>query len=539
MASVTKTFKEDFYSNYKSTWTLVLSGTDLTVTTANQNLKYTHPTLTAKYVYSSKSYGSVLLEGIIYARYATANYRLGTIGKAKESSSGWLTKMTSGTAYTIANATNSTNGTPPVLYTVPASRYFDSSNPTVNALDIIARSYQTDTGWTTIYLDSGAKSSAENNNSTDKYNGYPDSDNVNVYWGKIGTIYYRVPPTIGTPTISKNTDGYYAGKTRVTVTVSSTAGYGGYISSTKLTIGSQSVSITGGTAANPANGSMYIDLNATGTFTPTLTVTDSRGQTATKSLTAITVSTYNSPAAVLNVERADSAGASNPSGTYALLTTQITYTSGAGKLAKPAVYVGSSSTETAVTWYTSRNSAGIVSGAISDWTNYHPTSPVVLYGLTGGIFSPDSAYTIKLTPKDQYGSGNSVEKQLPSQFFPLDFYQGGEGVAIGQMAVRNGLDVNMNTHFFQDVYFGSQKVSDIVFGSTVGGSGASSLQITDANCIGRSFIVATAMDISANVTYAQFVNHVSSTDIRSADGQIRFYFSSTLSANTRVNYIAW
>ena len=47
MASITKTFKEDWYSKYKATWTLVLSGTDLSVTAVGQNLKYAHPTLTA------------------------------------------------------------------------------------------------------------------------------------------------------------------------------------------------------------------------------------------------------------------------------------------------------------------------------------------------------------------------------------------------------------------------------------------------------------------------------------------------------------
>lgn len=523
MASVTKTFKEDWYSNYKATWTLVLSGTDLSVTAVGQNLKYAHPTLTAKYVYSGKSYGTVMAIGIIYARYASANYRLGTIGKVKESSSGNMVKMTSGTTYTIGNCTMYTNGDVPVLNTVPASRFFDSNNPTVKAIDIIARGYQEDMTFTDpVFLESGTKSTAEKNNSTDKDNGYPDGS-PNIYWGKIGTIYYRCPPTIGTPTVTKNTaGGYFKGKTTISVAITSTAHYGGYISKTKLTIGSQTKEITG-------NGTLSIALSTVGTFTPVLTVTDSRGQVATKNLAAITVQDYAAPTAVMEVERTDSAGAPADSGTSALLIADISYIKGAGNLVKPQVYIGSSSTEANVTWYTSRASNGIVSGAV-DWTNYNPASPVRLYGLITDQFQPTSTYTIKLYPKDVYGSGNAVEKQLPSQFFPLDLYAGGEGVAIGQAAVRTGFDVNMETRFLQDVYIGSFKISDLIAGTYVhNGASTTSITFTDTKCIGRSRIICGAQDAG---------NPPLRAALNSTTGQITVTLGSAVTV-MRVNYICW
>ena len=544
MASVTKTFTENEYSSYKATWTVNLTGYDLNVTATGQNVRITNPTLTAKYVHSSKSYGQIFLQSKIYAR----SILMGATVKSKEASSGsgYMVKMTSGTTYTIADATEYTtyNGHYSYQNTIAASRLFDSSNPTTSYIPITASGYDSmDNYWWDFSTGSGTKASADDNNSTEKYNGY-ENKSGQINWGTIGYVYYKVPPTIGTPTVTKNTPGgYFAGKTRITVNISSTAHYGGNIKETKLTIGNQVKTVTG----NPASGNLYIDLNTVGQFTPVLTVTDSRGQVATKNLTAITVQAYSAPAVIVDVERADSAGAPSGSGTKGVITATFTYISGAGNLVQPVVKVDGSSTEETVTWYSARRSDGAMDGnSIVNWTNYNPTSPVTLYGLMAREFSPNLGYNISVTPKDSYGSGIAREKQLPSQFFPIDVYGGdangngaGQGVSIGQMANGTGFNVGMETHFTDAVYFGSQKVSDMVFGSVVGGAGASSLTVTDANCIGRRFIVATAMDISANVTYAQFINHVSQTDIRSADGQIKFYFSSTLSSNTRVNYIAW
>ena len=520
MASITKTFTENGYSNYKSPWTLVLTCSDANVTAAGQNVTVAIPTLTAKYVYSSKAYGSVFVSGQMYAR----NILVAQFAKSKESSSGNMVKMASGTAYTIANANEYTTWWQRFSksYTIAASRLFDSSNPTTNALPITVKTFDATEPTYDVYMQSGAKSAGYNNNSADKYNEYLRSASY-TGWGTIGYIYYKCPPTIGTPTITKNTaGGYFKGKTTISVAIISTAHYGGYISKTKLTIGSQTAEITG-------NGTLSITLNTVGTFTPVLTVTDSRGQVATKNLTAITVQDYAAPTAVMEVERTDSAGAPADSGTSALLITNISYVNGAGNLVKPQVYIGSSSTEANVTWYTSRAANGIVSGAV-DWTNYSPASPVRLYGLITDQFQPTSTYTIKMYPKDSYGAGNAVEKQLASQFFPLDLYSGGEGVAIGQAAVRTGFDVNMETRFLQDVYMGSFKISDLIAGTYVyNSSSTSTITFTDTNCVGRSRIICGAQDAG---------NPPLRATLNSTTGQITVYLSSAVTV-MRVNYICW
>ena len=80
MASVTKTFTENEYSSYKATWTVNLTGYDLNVTATGQNVRITNPTLTAKYVHSSKSYGQIFLQSKIYAR----SILMGATVKSKE-----------------------------------------------------------------------------------------------------------------------------------------------------------------------------------------------------------------------------------------------------------------------------------------------------------------------------------------------------------------------------------------------------------------------------------------------------------------------
>ena len=76
--------------------------------------------------------------------------------------------------------------------------------------------------------------------------------------------------------------------------------YGGTISSATLTIGEQTV--TGST------GTLSIIPNTAGTFTPTLVVTDSRGQTTTKTFDPIVVQEYSSPTVNWGTIQSDTTG---------------------------------------------------------------------------------------------------------------------------------------------------------------------------------------------------------------------------------------
>ena len=95
------------------------------------------------------------------------------------------------------------------------------------------------------------------------------------------------PPTF--TAVTSSTGSYFKNVSTYTATISNLdPKYGATISSVVLTLGSQ-------TASRTTNGALSIAVNATGTFTPTIVATDSRGQSTTKTLTAITVSNHSEP----------------------------------------------------------------------------------------------------------------------------------------------------------------------------------------------------------------------------------------------------
>lgn len=102
-----------------------------------------------------------------------------------------------------------------------------------------------------------------------------------------GTVTLNAPPTF--TAAASSSAPYYANVSTYRVNLTNlSAKYGGTISSAVLTVGNQTVSRT-------TNGELAVALNNTGTFTPTVKVTDSRGQATTVNLSAITVASHTSP----------------------------------------------------------------------------------------------------------------------------------------------------------------------------------------------------------------------------------------------------
>ena len=418
MASQSQSYTENAYSSYKSTWTLILTGYDLTVTAEGQNVKLAAPTLQAKYVNSNKSYGGVILIGNVYAN----GINMGFFRKEKLSSSGYRVKMTSGTYYTIADSSNTFPTT--AMNQIAASRLFNSSNPTVKAIPITAISAP-DAAEGSIWLESGCNASSEKNNSTYRYNMYPGGNYPTISWGTIGYIYYKCPPVINSAVMSKSTaDGYWKDVTVVSVDVSASAKYGGNIAKTKLTIGDQSVEINGA-------GTLQLTVNAEGTFTPVVTVTDSRDQVATKTLADITVQAHSVGVSNLTAQRIDDATAAlDDEGTNALLTTTFERTVFSGNyLLKPTVKIAGVETN-AITWYTGYTDGGGFTGPVN-WSNYSPAGSVTLYGKMTSTFSTLSSYFISVTPKTTYDTGADIGATLAQSFHLLVDRAGGKGLGIG------------------------------------------------------------------------------------------------------------
>lgn len=254
----------------------------------------------------------------------------------------------------------------------------------------------------------------------------------------------NAPPTFTHSSISYDTAYIYTGLTTASVTVSDlSAKYGGNITDVTFTIGNQSVSRT-------TAGTLSILLDTVGTFTPTITVTDSRGQTATGSLDPITVSGYTAPVVSFTAERTAQNGTNDDEGAYATVDATFRYTDVVTTLVAPSVVLtddaGTQTTPT-VTWYKTRASDGTLSGAFTDWSTVAYGDTV--YGLIPNL-STQHSYQISIRPRDTEGTGTAIIQTVAPAFYTIDFLAGGHGIAFGQPATNAGFECSMDA-LFHDV----------------------------------------------------------------------------------------
>lgn len=314
-------------------------------------------------------------------------------------------------------------------WNITASEVFNSTNPTVASLPL--------TWQLTGYAGSADFATLKRNEhgsfmvvaSKDYASGEIIGD------ASVGVIKLNAPPTFDTTSLSIDTSSAYAGVTTASVDVSNlSALYGGYIAEAKLTIGNQSA-----TRAN--NGTISIPLNTVGTFAPTVSVTDSRGQVATQTLDAITVHEYTSPSVSFLVQRTLATGVPSDDGEYGTITATFNFSDVVARLTQPTVTVdGTSAT---VTWYSTRATDGSLSGAVN-WSAL--TSPTIVYGVVSTPNTQESCQ-ITVTPIDSNSSGAPITQTLASAFYTIDFLAGGHGIAFGQPATQDGFECNMPTTF--------------------------------------------------------------------------------------------
>ena len=434
MATITRTYTENDSSSYKATWTLTIIGADATASGANVTISA--PTVQAKYVQSSKNKGQVRFEDLnLYTPSGTwlssSDYK-------------WITgnyeyiSWTSGATKTIPRYAGSATAT------ISTSSLFTSSNKSTRSVPIYIRG--TNSGNTADVILASM---------------YGDYEKINSYYGTpafndtVLNITLNVPPTFSQSfSYTNDFSGVpYANKTTANVTLSSLAAYYGGdftgVGKATFTIGSQAV-----TKANPANNDVLsINLQNVGTFTPTVSVTDSRGQTTTHTLNAITVQGYNAPSVSFNTERTTSTGTPDDEGAYAVIDTTFTFTDAIATLSAPTVAVtddGGLSQTVSTTWYSSRAADGTLSGSVN-WANL--SSGDTVYGLVSitGNFNTQKSYQIAVTPTDSEGTGTTITQTLGGAYYTVDFYAGGHGIAFGQPATTTGFECNMSALFKDDV----------------------------------------------------------------------------------------
>lgn len=215
----------------------------------------------------------------------------------------------------------------------------------------------------------------------------------------------------------------------VRVSAITTAGaYSSTIKTIKLQVGTQSTSKTYSASALP-----QIDVvTQSGSLTCTVTVTDSRGRTASKTAT-VTFVAYSAPKFTkCTSERATSAGAVDNDGTYFKSTTAISYSTCSGK------------------------------NAITLTVKYKKTD-AVLYGpaktitpgtnTCGGDLNTEFAYDVLYTVSDQFTTVTYID-YVSTAIYLMHFLHGGRGVAFGQKAtLEDYLDCAFKALFREEVYF--------------------------------------------------------------------------------------
>ena len=406
MATITKTVAETSGTN-KSTWTFTITKQDVTTNT-NGLQNVTLPNLSAKYSAVSGKTGCYI---DVVASLYIGNSSVGYVKYSTNSN----VKLAGNTVKTLA----------PQNSYFSASNIFNAQNPTARSVPVLFKSSR-------IQLESGKYMS-----SYEFEEPWGDCDITSLTsWGTLFNIVLDAPPTFTASNATSDTNGFFASISTARVTISScSAKYGGTITQSKLTIGNQTVTGSG-------NGTLEIKLASAGSFTPTVTVTDSRGQTTTKTLAEITVEPYSVPqVAVQMAERTDASGIPDDEGTAAVVAASFLYIEAITALLLPTVSInGEAQAVGSCTWYASR----AVDGSLSDpvnWNSYRPQSPVTLYGLVAWPFSKEQSYVIGITPEDEYNVGHEITQTLPQAYYTIDVYAGGHGIAFGAPATEDGFKV--------------------------------------------------------------------------------------------------
>lgn len=257
------------------------------------------------------------------------------------------------------------------------------------------------------------------------------------------TVPSSVVPTISAVSLSEAVSGlaaqfgaYVQNKSKIAVKITAAGALSSTIKTYKTTI--QGANFT---AASFTSGV----LTKSGTSTVTITVTDSRGRTASTTR-SITVVAYAAPKITsFQGFRCLADGTENYEGTYLNAAVNFTIASVGSK--NTASYTVEYKLKTATTW------TALTSGSV-----YALNSNIIS---ASGLFGVDSSFDIRLSVKDFFTTVRSTF-EIPTAFTLLDFNKSGKGVAFGKVSeVENGMEIDLPMSIYQYIYMGGVKKSDI------------------------------------------------------------------------------
>ena len=405
---------------YTFTFSAALSGSQ-TKTLFTKTVTVAHNADGTKTVAFSATVGiNVTLSGTYYGNItASGNGTFDTIARASTISSVTASVAVNGTnAVTVAITRASSSFKHVVVFT------FGSYSQTVNNVDT-STSYAIPTNWLNA-IPNGTSGTAKVTVTT-----YSGSTKIGSAVSKNFTL--TVPATV-VPTISGVTlsdgvaglaaqfGGYVQSKSKLSVSITAAGALSSTIKTYKTVV--QGVTFTGASITSGL-------LMHSGTSTVTITVTDSRGRTASTTR-SITVIPYVAPKITsFQGFRCLANGTENYEGTY--VNSAVNYSVSSVSNKNTATYTLEYKLQSASTWTALKSGSG-----------YTLNSNIIS---ASGAFSVDSSYDIRLTVKDYFTTVTSTF-EIPTAFTLLDFNASGKGMAFGKVSEKTqGMEIALDVEF--------------------------------------------------------------------------------------------
>lgn len=233
-----------------------------------------------------------------------------------------------------------------------------------------------------------------------------------------------VVPTIGTVTLAEATAGLAAqfgafvkGKSKVKATIAASGAKGSTIKTITTTLGGTNYSGASWTSAV---------LTQSGTRSATVKVTDSRGRSASKSVSYTVLDYFVPTIMTLNAYRTNANGNAQDDGLYMSINLAYTVASVGGKNTASMRIDYKRVTESE--W----SSTPLATGS--------SLSEKATRRITGITFSTDYQYDLRLTVEDWFGSTATYFAVLPSGDVILDLAADGQGIAFGKTSEQPGVE---------------------------------------------------------------------------------------------------
>lgn len=419
-------------TKYSFTFTAALSGNQ-TKTIFTKTVTVAHASNGTKTCAFSATAGiNVTLSGTYYGNVtASGNGTFNTIARASSISSVTASVAVNGTnTCTVAIDRKSSSFTHTVVFSFGS---YSKSNTGVGT----STSYAIPTSWLNA-IPSATSGTAKVTVTT-----YSGSTKIGSAVSKNFTLTVpaSVVPTISAVSIAETISGINAqfggfvqGKSRAKISITASGALSSTIKAYKTTLDGKSY-----TGSAPTTGV----LNTSGSRTVSITVTDSRGRTATTTRT-ISVIAYAAPKInTFTAIRANGLGAADDNGTMALARIKFAISSVNDKNVKS--YTLQYRPKTSDTW------------TEAAYGSVYAYDSNMLMNIN---LNTDTSYDLRLSVSDYFGT-ITANTEVATAFTLMDFNASGKGLAFGKVSeVDNGMEIDMPMSVHQYIYMGGVKKSD-------------------------------------------------------------------------------